>query len=137
MEFKQEQLDNGLMVIGEVMAKGETVTGLANIIQDKLKDFVSAPEVTVMLRESRSRKIYVIGQINQPGPYPLDPDMTVLQALAASGGFTEWANKKSVLVVRRQDGKENMYRFNYQDFIEGKNLSQNILLQPNDTIVVP
>ena len=81
--------------------------------------------------------IYTIGQVNNPGPYQTQPDMTVLQALSTAGGFTEWADKKSIMIVRRDKGKETMFRFNYQDFISGKELKQNIVLEPNDTIVVP
>jgi polysaccharide export outer membrane protein len=125
-------------LIGEILAKGQTVTGLKEIITEKLKDFVSTPEVTVIIRESRSRRIYTIGKLNQPGPYTLEPDMTVLQALSMAGGFTEWADTKYVLVIRRQEGGgETQYRFNYQEYISGKSLEQNILLEPNDTIVVP
>ncbi len=124
-------------MIGEVMAKGRSVIDLKKIITEKLKDYVSNPEVTVMVRQSNSRQIYTIGKLNAPGPYPLAPDMTVLQALSTAGGFTEWADTKHVMVVRRGNDKETMLPFNYQDFIEGKNPAQNILLEPGDTIVVP
>ena len=124
-------------MIGEIMARGRTVTELKDDIAEKLKDYVTNPEVTVIVRESRSRRIYVIGMVNQPGQYQLEADMTVLQALTMAGGFTEWADKKYVMIVRREGGKELMYRFNYQEFLSGKDLEQNILLLPNDTIVVP
>ena len=124
-------------LIGDVMAMGRTVTELKNDITEKLKNYVSNPEVTVIVRESRSRPIYVIGMVNQPGTYQLESDMTVLQALSVAGGFTEWADKKYIMIVRREGGKELMYRFNYQEFISGKDLDQNIVLLPNDTIVVP
>ena len=125
-------------LIGEILAQGQTVTGLREIITEKLKNFVSNPEVTVIVRESRSRIIYTIGKLNAPGPYTLGPDMTVLQALSMAGGFTEWADTKNILVIRREGGKgESQLRFNYQDYISGRSLGQNILLEPNDTIVVP
>lgn len=124
-------------MIGEVMAKGLTVTELKEIMVEKLKNYISNPEITVVVRESRSRMIYTIGQILNPGPYQLQSDMTVLQALSTAGGFTEWAEKKSIMIVRRDKNKEVMFHFNYQDFISGKDLKQNIVLEPNDTIVVP
>lgn len=124
-------------MIGEIMAKGKSVIDLKEIITEKLQNFVSNPEVTVMVRQSNSRLIYTIGKVTKPGPYPMAPDMTVLQALSAAGGFTEWAETKFVKVVRRVNNKETMYGFNYQDFIAGKDLGQNILLEPGDTIVVP
>jgi polysaccharide biosynthesis/export protein len=124
-------------MIGEIMAKGQTVTGLRETIKEKLKNFVSNPEVTVMVKESRSRIIYMIGKVNHPGPYNLLTDMTVLQALSTAGGFADWAETKYVMIVRRENGNEVMYRFNYNEFIAGKDLTQNINLKPNDTIVIP
>jgi polysaccharide biosynthesis/export protein len=124
-------------LIGEIEAQGQTVTGLKEKIAEKLKNFISSPEVTVIIKESRSRLIYTIGKLNKPGPFQLQPSMTVLQALSTAGGFTEWADTKSIMIVRRNNNKEVMFRFNYQDFISGKNLEQNIVLESNDTIVVP
>jgi polysaccharide export outer membrane protein len=98
---------------------------------------VTAPEVTVLVVQTLSQRIYVIGKVTGPGPYPLQPNMTVLQALSAAGGFAEWADEKNVLIVRREGVKEIQIRFNYKTFVAGKDLEQNILLKPNDTIVVP
>jgi polysaccharide biosynthesis/export protein len=124
-------------LVGEIDAAGQTVTDLKNKITEKLKDFISSPEVTVIIRESRSQQIYTLGKITRPGQLQLAPSMTVLQALSAAGGCTEWADTKNIMIVRRTNGKETMFRFNYQDVISGKDLKQNILLEPNDTIVVP
>jgi polysaccharide export outer membrane protein len=124
-------------LIGEIQAQGRTVTELKKDLSDKLKDYVTAPEVTVVVREVNSRRIYTLGKLNRPGPYPLAPDMTVIQALSVAGGFAEWADEKNIRVIRREGGKEIQYRFNYKDFIAGKDIKQNILLKPNDTIVVP
>jgi polysaccharide export outer membrane protein len=124
-------------LIGEVVAEGRTVTELKQAIADKLQNFVTAPEVTVIVRESRSRTIYTIGKVTRPGPYPLAPDMTVIQALSAAGGFTEWADTKNILIIRREGGRETQLKFNYKEFTGGDNLGQNILLKPGDTIVVP
>ena len=119
------------------MAQGQTVSQLKEIISKKLEAYVDVPEVTVILRESRSRRIYTIGKLNSPGPYTLEPDMTVLQALSTAGGFTEWADTKNIIIVRREGGKDIQLQFNYKEFIDGKKLEQNILLKPNDTLVVP
>jgi polysaccharide biosynthesis/export protein len=124
-------------LVGEIDAAGQTVTDLKEKITEKLKNFISSPEVTVIVRESRSQQIYTIGKITRPGQLQLAPSMTVLQALSAAGGCTEWADTKNIMIVRRFNGKETMFRFNYQDVISGKDLKQNILLEPNDTIVVP
>lgn len=124
-------------MVGDIMAKGRSAVEFKNILTDKLKDYISSPEITVMVRQSNSRQIYTIGKVNNPGPYPLAPEMTVLQALSTAGGFTEWADTEDVMVVRRTDNKETIKKFNYQDFIKGKKPEQNILLEPGDTIVVP
>jgi len=124
-------------LIGEIMAKGQTVTGLKEVISEKLKGYLDAPEITVIIKESRSRRIYTIGKLSRPGPYPLAHDMTVLQALSTAGGFAEWADTKNILIIRREGQNEVQIRFNYKDFISGKKIEQNILLKPYDTIVVP
>ena len=124
-------------LIGQVMAQGRNVAELREIISEKLESYVTAPEVTVIVKQTLSQRIYVIGKANGPGPYPLEPNMTVIQALSAAGGFAEWADEKNVLIVRREGAKEIQIRFNYKEFVSGKNLKQNILLKPNDTIVVP
>jgi polysaccharide export outer membrane protein len=124
-------------LIGEVVAAGQTVAQLRDAIADKLQKFVTAPEVTVIVKETRSRVVYTIGKVTKPGPYPLAPQMTVLQALSAAGGFTEWADTKNIVIVRREGGKETQLRFNYKEYTSGDNMGQNILLKPGDTIVVP
>ena len=124
-------------LIGEIQAAGRNVTELKKAITEKLQNYVTAPEVTVIVQESLSRRIYTHGKLNRPGPYPLLPGMTVLQAISTAGGFTEWADEKNILIVRREGAKEVQLRFNHKEYVSGKNLEQNILLKPNDTIVVP
>ena len=124
-------------LIGEIMAQGQSVTALKETITEKLRAYVTAPEVTVILRESHSRRIYTVGKLNRPGAYPLAADMTVLQAISTAGGFAEWAETKNILIIRRTDKREMQLRFDYEGFIGGKKVEENIILQPNDTIVVP
>jgi len=122
-------------LIGQLMAKGKSLEELKAILTEKLKQYITAPEITVILVESRSRTIYLIGKVGKPGPYPLGSEMTVVQALAEAGGLTEWADTKNIIIVRREEGKETQIPFNYKEFVDGK--AQNIVLKPNDTIVVP
>jgi polysaccharide biosynthesis/export protein len=145
--WKEEDLSRDVIVtpdgkisfplIGEIEAQGKTVTELRRQISDKLLNFVTAPEVTVIVKESRSRAVYAIGKVRRPGPYPLVADMTVIQALSAAGGLAEWADEKNITIIRREEGKETQLKFNYKDFTRGRNVEQNILLQPGDTILVP
>lgn len=124
-------------LIGEIMAQGKTVGELKEIITTKLKNYIDAPEVTIIVNESRSRRIYTMGNVTNPGPYSLAPNMTVLQAISAAGGFAEWADPKNILIIRREGDKEVQLEFNYKEVIAGKKIEQNITLKPNDTIVVP
>jgi polysaccharide export outer membrane protein len=124
-------------LIGEVVAAGQTVAQLRDAIAAKLQKFVTAPEVTVIVKDTRSRVVYTIGKVKKPGTCPLAPEMSVLQALSAAGGFTEWADTKHVLIIRREGGKETQFKFNYNEYTSGDNTGQNILLKPGDTIVVP
>ena len=124
-------------LIGEITAQGQTASELKKTITDKLQNFVTAPEVTVIVRESRSQMIYTIGKLVRPGQLPLTPNMTVMQALSAAGGFAEWADPKNIMIIRREGGKEIQLRFNYKEFTSGERLEQNILLKPGDTLVVP
>jgi polysaccharide export outer membrane protein len=126
-----------LPLIGDIQASGKTTAGLNAIIHERLKNYIDNPEVTVILVESHSKNFYIIGKVNQPGTYPLNQSMTVLQALSVAGGLAEWADKDSIRIIRRSNGKEEIIRFNYKKVISGKNMEQNVLLQPGDTIIVP
>lgn len=123
-------------LIGNIMVQGKTVTEIEDTITTELKKFVDAPEVTVIVNAS-GNQIYTIGNVNAPGPYPLFANMTVLQVLSAAGGFAEWADTKNIIIIRSEDEKQVQLRFNYKEFIAGKKVEQNIILMPNDTIVVP
>jgi len=126
-----------LPLVGDILASGMNTMGLKALLSEKLEDFVSKPEVTVIVLESRSKNFYIIGKINRPGTYPLNPDMTVLQAISVAGGLAEWADKDSIRIIRRSGGKDEILPFDYDKVISGKSLEQNILLKPNDTIIVP
>jgi polysaccharide biosynthesis/export protein len=126
-----------LPLIGDIQAAGISTKGLQSLLTNKLKTYTKNPEVAVILVESNSKKFYIIGKIKRPGTYPLSPDMTVLQALAVTGGLEEWADKDSIRIIRRSGGKESVILFDYNKVLSGKNLEQNILLEPGDTIIVP
>lgn len=126
-----------LPLIGDIQAAGISTKGLQSLLTKKLKTYTKNPEVTVILVESNSKKFYIIGKIKRPGTYPLSPDMTVLQALAVTGGLEEWADKDSIRIIRRSSGKESVILFDYNKVMNGANLEQNILLEPGDTIIVP
>ncbi len=127
-----------LPLAGEIQASGRTPLQLEKEITEKLKTYISDPEVTVMVQDSKSHKFNILGQVAKPGAYPLTSTTTVLDAIALAGGFKDFAKKKSIYVLRKKpNGEQERLPFNYKDVISGKNPSQNIPLQSEDTIIVP
>ncbi len=126
-----------LPLLNDVQAAGLTPMQLAGVISEGLKKYVNNPQVTVTITEINSRRIYVTGEVARAGAFPLLPNMTVLQALSSSGGFSQFARLKNIYVLRVEDGKQVKHPFNYKEVVKGKNPEQNILLEPSDVIVVP
>lgn len=127
-----------LPLAGEMQASGQTPRQLEQEIAQKLKNFISEPEVTVIVQQINSQKFNILGQVLKPGSYPLADSPTILDAIALAGGFRDFAKKKSIYVLRQTpEGVQARLPFNYKDVIKGKNAEQNIKLQPRDTIVVP
>jgi len=127
-----------LPLAGEVQAAGRTPLKLEQDIAAKLKNYISEPEVTVIVQQINSQKFNILGQVNKPGSYPLSNSPTVLDAVALAGGFRDFAKQKSIYVLRQNaDGTQTRLPFNYKEVVKGKNLAQNVKLQPHDTIVVP
>jgi polysaccharide export outer membrane protein len=124
-------------LLNDVQAAGLTAMELSAVIRDALKKYVNEPQVAVTVTEINSRRIYVTGEAVRPGAYPLLPNMTVLQALSTSGGFTPFAQVKKIYVLRTENGKQLKRPFNYREAIGGKKPEQNIVLEPGDVIVVP
>jgi len=124
-------------LLDDVQAEGLTPVELKRVIETGLKDYVSNPEVTVHVTSPLSKRFYILGEVVNTGEYPLVKHLTVLQAFALAGGFTEWASKKEILLLRNIDGKDKIYRINYKDITKGKDFSQNIKLKADDTIIVP
>jgi len=126
-----------LPLLNDVQAAGLTATQLAAVITEGLKKFINAPQVTVTVSEINSRRVYVTGEVAHAGAFPLLPNMTVLQALSSSGGFSQFAKTKNIYVLRTEDGKQVKHPFNYKEVLAGRNQEQNIILLPGDVIVVP
>lgn len=124
-------------LLNDIQAEGRTVLDLKTEIETKLKDYIATPTVTVTLKESTSQKFYILGEVQSTGEYNIVKGLTVLQAFARAGGFTEWASKKEIILMRKENGHEKIYRVNYNDIIDGDDLSQNIAIEADDTIIVP
>jgi polysaccharide biosynthesis/export protein len=127
-----------LPLVGEVQAAGLTPLKLEQAIAAKLQNFISQPEVTVIVQQINSQKYNVLGQVNRPGTFVITNSLTVLDAIAISGGFRDFAKQKAVYVLRQNaDGTQARLPFNYKEVVKGKNPEQNVKIQPKDTIVVP
>jgi len=127
-----------LPLVGEIQAAGQTPLQLEQAITARLKAYITNPDVTVIVDQINSQKFNVLGRVAKPGSYPLTATTTVLDALAAAGGFQDFAKQKGVYILRRgADGSQQRIPFNYKDVIKGKHPEQNIRLQPDDTVIVP
>lgn len=127
-----------LPLVGEVQAAGRTPLSLEQEIAEKLKNYISEPEVTVIVQQINSQKFNIMGQVVKPGSYSLSSAATILDAIAVAGGFRDFAKQKSIYLLRQNpDGTQARLPFNYKEVIKGRNPSQNLKLQPHDTIVVP
>ncbi|MBU0463981.1 MAG: polysaccharide export protein [Proteobacteria bacterium] len=123
-------------LLDDIQAEGLSTMVLKMAVQKKLSVFVEAPNVTVTLINPMSRQFYILGEILRTGEYPLIKKLTVMQAFALAGGFTEWADKNKILLYRRGNNKEETIIIRYKDIING-DFSKDIQLQPDDTIIVP
>ena len=118
-------------------AAGLTPGQLADRIQETVREFIKDASVTVVVRQMNSRKAYITGEVARPGAYPLVSSMTVMQLIAVAGGLTEFAEAKSISIMRVEAGKPRTLPFDYREVAKGKKAQQNILLKPGDTVVVP
>ena len=126
-----------LPLLGDLRAAGRTPMELEGALEARLGKFIEEPEVTVMIRSQGSKKYYMIGEIAQTGEFDLVKDLTALQAIAKAGGFTEWADKDEIILLRREKGGEKRILIDYNAIVEGKNPEQNVLLKADDTLIVP
>ena len=143
--YKDAQLSQSLQVrpdgkitlplIGDIPASGRTSTELRDVITTSLKEYNTNPVVTVIVVETVPPTIYVMGEVNNPGPQPLNGEVTVLQALATAGGFKDFAKTKDIRIQRKTASGLTTLHFNYKDAVNGQ--GKIIVLQPGDTIIVP
>jgi len=126
-----------LPLLNDVQAAGLTPTQLGSEIVEKLRATIVHPQVTVIVAQMSSQRIYILGQVTRGGAYPLVPDMTVMQALSIAGGFTPYANVKKIRVMRKENGADKIFLMNYKEVSSGRKTAQDIHLKPGDTIVVP
>ncbi len=124
-------------LIDSINISNLTVADLKKAVTQKLSEFVPDATVTVMLTEINSLKAYVIGKVNSPGEYAITLETNVMQILAQAKGLTPFASKGSIKILRQEKDKIAKIPFDYGEVEKGKNLEQNIILQPGDVVVVP
>jgi polysaccharide export outer membrane protein len=122
---------------GEVDAVGKTVEDIRLILVDRLKRYIPNPVVTVAVKTIGGNRIYVVGKVIHAGDFPLSSPIDVMQAIALAGGTTSFAAINDIVILRRQNGAQQALHFHYSDVARGRELSQNVLLQSGDTVVVP
>jgi polysaccharide export outer membrane protein len=122
---------------GQLDARNKSVAELQQELTTKLKKYISDPVVTVSIQEIKGNKVYVIGQVQKPGDFVVNPRVDVMQALSMAGGATPFAALGDIMILRRTDAGQQALPFKYTDVIRGRNLQQNIMLQAGDVVVVP
>jgi len=127
-----------LPLLNDVQAQGRTPDELRDALKSAAQAYLEDPNPTVIVKEIKSRRVFITGQVEKPGPYPLTGDMTVLQLIALAGGMREFADGSNITIMRKAaDGRIQTLPFNYRDVLKRKNLFQNVQLKPGDTVVVP
>jgi len=124
-------------LVNDFPAAGLSPMELKFNLEKALKSYVERPVVTVHVTNPASQRFYILGEVMRTGEYPLVKQLTVLQAFALAGGFTEWASKKEIILLRHEGGKDKIYRINYKEITKGEDFSQNLKLKADDTIIVP
>lgn len=127
-----------LPLIGELQVSGLTTASVQRVIAQRLREYISKPQVAVIVQEVKSQTYVIVGKIARPGAYGLGKPTTVLEAIAIAGGFLDFAKASKVNIIRRQDGgSAQTLHFDYKKVIKGRNSEQNVELKSGDTIVVP
>jgi polysaccharide export outer membrane protein len=125
-----------MALIGDVVASGKTTPEISRKVEEALRQFIEVPFVSTIVREASSNRIYVIGEVVKPGVYPIGGSLTVLQALALAGGFTEFANREKLVLVRGTGKNQNNFDLSYNKILSTPGDKYNMLLQRGDTLVV-
>ena len=125
-----------LPLIQDVAAAGKTPEELGREIQARLKEFMSNPSVTVIVREINSIKIYILGEVAHPGPVTPKSDIHLLQAIAMAGGITPFGGKKPIRIFRKNASGESVIEVSYQSIVSGKKPQDDLILETGDTVVV-
>jgi polysaccharide export outer membrane protein len=126
-----------LPLIGDLTAAGLKPEALKDVVEKAANRYVSDANVTIVVRQINSRKVFITGEVATPGAYPLIGPRTVMQLIALAGGLNEYADASNLSIMRQEGGSTKYFKFNYKEVSRGRKLEQNIQLKPGDTVVVP
>jgi len=145
--WKEEDLQREVLVrpdgafsfplAGELNAKGRTVSDIRSELESRLSRYIPDLVITVTVIDVAGNRIFVIGQVNNPGAFVMNPVLDVMQALSLAGGTTPFAGLKDIRILRREDGVQRAIRFDFTEVSKGEGLQQNIILESGDVVVVP
>ncbi len=124
-------------LVGVLDAAGSTVEEVQSRVAERLSQYIPDPVITVSIKEIRGNRIYILGQVRNPGQIIMNPRIDIMQALALAGGTTAFAELNDIKILRRSGGRQTLIEFRYADVERGRNLDQNIVLQSGDVIIVP
>jgi len=124
-------------LVQDLQAGGINPGELKNRIEERLKEYLSAPSVTVIVDSINSYQVYVVGKVQKPGSITSEKSLSVLQALSIAGGFQDYAKESEITIIRRNDKENLVFDFDYKEVTKGKKTEQNIQLQSGDVVVVP
>ena len=122
---------------GEIWTHNRSIADIQAELTTRLARYITEPVITVSIKEVLGNKIYVIGQVNAPGTFVVNPQVDVLQALSMAGGTTPFADLNNIRILRRNNSKQSAFSFNYKEVVAGRKLEQNVMLNSGDVVVVP
>lgn len=124
-------------LIDEIQAAGMTPLQLKKTVTSTIEKFVDDPVVSIIVIEANSFKVFVSGQVRNQGIFRLRKETTILELIPMAGGFTDWADQKKIMIIRKEDGKEKRITVNYKKLVKGDKGAANIVLKAGDIIIVP
>ena len=124
-------------LIKEITVSGLTPTEVEKNVTEQLSKMIRVPDVTVIVAQSNSQRVFMIGAVKKEGPLHYTYRMTVMQAISEAGGLTDYAKHKRIYVIRDQKGRQFQFHFDYDAVMKGQHMEMNMTLQPGDTVVVP
>jgi polysaccharide export outer membrane protein len=124
-------------LLKDVTVAGMTPAQVENMVQEQLGKVIREPDVTVIVSQINSKKVFLTGAVKREGPLKYTYRMTILQAISEAGGLTDYAKRKKIYVLHNENGRQYKLAFDYTAVLKGEHMEQNIQLSPGDTIVVP